>query len=69
MASSVLGEHISQLRFPELPFEDRRNPGYIITISARYIHKICGFCSDIMGSYMLSILSIIILIYTFHINN
>ena len=68
-ASSSIGNGISKLRHPQLPQQDARNPGHIIAISAHYIHKICGFCSDILGSYIISFLSMIIFAHAFNNNH
>ena len=62
---SHIGNSISQTRNKNLPINDIRNPGHIINISADYIHKLCGFCSDIIGSFSLSILAIMMFVYAF----
>ncbi|MBA94553.1 MAG: hypothetical protein CMP21_02175 [Rickettsiales bacterium] len=63
--SSHIGLGISNMRNPELPYEDIRNPGYLTNISADYAHKLSGFCSDIIGSFFLSILSMILFAFAF----
>ena len=62
-SSSNIGTGICQLRYPDLPEEDSRNPGHILIIASHYIHKICGFCADLLGTYIISFLSTIIFAY------
>lgn len=64
-ASTHIGLGISKARSPELPNEDSRNTGYIVNIAADYAHKLSGFCSDIIGSFFLSILALILFVYAF----
>lgn len=66
--SAEIGNGISQFKNPSLPQQDARNPGHIIQISAHYIHKICGFCSDLLGSYIISFLSMVVFAYAFKSN-
>jgi len=63
--SSHISLGISKLRSPELPSEDVRNTGYLVNISADYTHKLSGFCSDIIGTFFLSILSMILFAFAF----
>ncbi len=63
--SSHVGLGITKIRSPELPYEDVRNTGYLVNISADYTHKLSGFCSDIIGSFFLSILAMILFAFAF----
>ncbi len=66
--SSHIGLGISKMRDPNLPHKDVRNTGYLVNIAADYAHKLSGFCSDIIGSFFLSILSMILFAFAFEKN-
>lgn len=61
-ASIDIGKTIAEIRNPELPHDDNRNPAVLLNITGDYISKLCGFSSDIIGSYVLSFLSCLLLI-------
>lgn len=56
-----IGFHLCSSRYPLLPKREKQNPGHITNISAEYIHKLCGFCSDITGSLIICVVSLILL--------
>lgn len=63
-ASIDIGKNTSENLEKDLP-TDERNPSVLLDISGDYIGKICGFCSDILGSFFLCFLAVIMFNYAF----
>jgi K(+)-stimulated pyrophosphate-energized sodium pump len=68
-ASSEIGFSISKTKNKNLPHHDDRNPGLIIEIASDYINKLCGFSADIIGSFILSVLSCVLFAFAFEQHN
>ena len=64
-ASSEIGYCISKIKNKTLPHDDDRNPGSIVEIASGYINKLCGFCADIIGSFIISVLACVLFTYAF----
>ncbi|RAP29000.1 hypothetical protein DID78_04145 [Candidatus Marinamargulisbacteria bacterium SCGC AG-343-D04] len=67
-ASIDIGKNTSHALETSLP-TDERNPSTLLDISGDYIGKICGFCSDILGSFFISFLSILIFSHAFELHH
>ena len=65
ISSIDIGKSVSKERDPELPSDDERNLGTILEISGDYIARLCGFCSDILGSFVLSFIALILFAKSF----
>ncbi len=59
-ASADIGKSTSKILHPSLPHDHDSNPGLLLDISGDYIGKICGFCSDIIGSFIMSIIAMLL---------
>ena len=68
-----LGTIIANRNNPEYPSFDQRNPGTLLNVISKYVDQYIGFSSDMLGSFILSLIATTLIgIYvtkTNHINN
>lgn len=67
-SSSILGARLHHLREPQLPHFDSRNPGTLLSIGADYVSHMVALPSDLISSYLFSIISCFLIVLGFKQN-
>jgi K(+)-stimulated pyrophosphate-energized sodium pump len=60
-----VGKSLSTSLEKDLPADDERNLAVVLEISGDYIAKLSGFCSDILSSFVLSVIALIVFAESF----